>query len=166
MSRSRPALTVLLLTASLMPVAIPATARAARPAPSFCARPEVTLFSCPVGLKSVSVCAHGDQAVYRYGKVPRIELEGNRLSFAETAFSGGGETQIIFENNGYRYIIYDSLVRTGFGANGLHRPKATTGLMVQKSGRIVSNARCIGSADSGISPAASKALPVGTYVPH
>ena len=164
--RNKIIITALLLTASLMPVASPATSRALRPAPSFCARPEVTLFSCPVGVKTVSVCAHGGQAVYRYGKVPRIEIEGHRLKFAETAFSGGGESQIVFENNGYRYIVYDSTVRTSFGADGKHDPKFMTGLIVQKAGRTISNASCVGTGDSGMSPNASKSMPAGTYVPH
>ena len=163
---SRYVLAGMILAATVAPGASSGAVRVPKAASSLCLRTEQTLFSCPIGIKTVSVCGQGDHAVYRFGKPPRVELEGRRLSFAEHAFSGGGESQIVFENKGYRYVIYDRLVRTAFGADGRHSPEATMGLIVRKAGRTISTTSCVGMAGTGISPAAAKAIPPGAFVSH
>ena len=50
--------------------------------------------------------------------------------------------QIYFQSNGYRYIVYDRTLRRGFGADGHNDPQSSSGLVVQKGGRIVSSTRC------------------------
>lgn len=132
-------------------------------APSLCARGETSLFSCPIGGKLVSVCGRaGGGATYRYGRPGRVEMRATDLRFAQRGYSGGGEQQIWFANSGYRYVIYDRVVRTAFGADGKHDPQASAGLMVQHGGRTVSNRGCGG----GIASRAAGAMPRGDFVEH
>ncbi len=155
-----------LLTIVVVPFTGHMAAGAPRPTGSLCLRGEEPLFSCPVRERIASVCGRGGEAVYRFGHPSRIELQARGLTNAERAFSGAGETQIAFENNGSRYVIYDRLVRTSFGAAGHHDPQATAGVIVRKGGKLVSNATCDGSGGAGISPTASKYMSGGAFVPR
>ena len=83
-----------------------------------CASDEQELFSCTAGKKRIAVCgvtnAQGQKtAQYRFGSPGKAEivLDGGR--FANTAYSGGGESQIQFANGGVRYIVYSRTIRTG-----------------------------------------------------
>ena len=90
-------------------------------------------------------------------------LEAYGLNYAKVQFSGGGETQIQFEIKRYRYIIYDSLVRTGFGPDGHNDSKITTGLLVLKSNRTIANLLCNGTI---MSSRVSSYLPETEVVRH
>ena len=114
-----------------------------RPAKSLCRAREPVLFTCDVGNKTVSICG-GEQggAAYRYGRPNRVELEIKDLHLAYKGWSGGGETQVYADTPTYRYIVYDRMVRTGFGSDGHNDPKETVGLLVQNGGRTVSSRQC------------------------
>lgn len=135
-------------------------------AASLCTSGEEVLFACPIKTKIASICGQAGHAVYRFGKASHIDLEGHGLSLAQRGFSGGGETQISFLSNGYRYIAYDSTVRTAFGADERHDAEFTAGVIVQKDGKTVSNAKCGGSAEVSIRSSASKYMPPGQFIPH
>jgi len=126
-------------------VAVLATYPSAAPAKSklagsLCRVPEAVLFTCAVGAKTVSICGQEQGgAVYRFGRKGRVEIEAADLYFAQHAFWGGGETQVYADTPTHRYIVYDRVVRTGFGADGHHDPKETSGLIVQSGGRTVSS---------------------------
>lgn len=136
---------------------------APRPA-SLCLPGETALFQCPIGGQHVAVCARDAVATYRYGLPGRIELSSRRLRFARQGFSGGGEAQITATNGAYRYTVFDRLVRTGFGPDGLNHPGEDAGLIVRHGDRIVSTRQCRTSAL--IAPLAERLLPAGAFVPH
>lgn len=147
---------------------------------SLCRAPETPLFSCRISTKVVSICgrprseqAQGertpgeqaqDRAVYRFGRPGRIELEATGLHYAEQGFAGGGETQVYADTATHRYIVFEEVVRTAFGADGRHDPQADSGLFVQRGGKIVSSRTCTEAMT--FSPLAEKLIPPGDYVPH
>lgn len=161
-----------LRTAALASAGLIVTQSAARPvapAPSLCAAAERSVFSCPVGGRIVSVCGprgggSGD-LTYRYGRPGRVELaQRGGLAYASRGYSGGGEAQISFARGGYRYVVYDRTVRTGF-EDGRNDPAFTQGLLVLRGGRVALNRRC--SADSGgMDGRATARLPRGAFVEH
>ena len=102
--------------------------------PSMRGAGETVLFSCVVGHKVVSVCGAGGKATYYYGSSVKVEISARALSFAERAYSGGGETQICFRNGEYIYIVYDKTVRTSFSSEGHNDPDSSSGLVVEKGG--------------------------------
>lgn len=144
--------------AALTPGAVSGTA----PLQSLCTRGETRLFSCLVGGKLVSICARPDGAIYRYGRPGRVEMRSGDLRFARRGYSGGGEQQIWFASGDYRYVIYDRLVRTSFGADGRHDPQASAGLLIQRAGRTVSDRQCRGGMAAGV----DKVVPRGSFVEH
>ena len=166
--------------AAAVPSAADWTAGGPQMSGSLCRVPETPLFSCKVGTRVVSICAppqseqaQGERtpgeparsgAVYRFGRPGHIELELTGLHYAEQGFAGGGETQIHADTPTHRYIVYDSIVRTGFGPDGLHYPQAASGLVVQSGGKVVSNRACTEART--FSPLAEKLIPPGDYVPH
>ena len=143
---------------------------AAEPVPptkvgSFCTADEVSIFSCSLGPKRVSVCGRGNQAVYRYGAPGKVELAVRNLSLAKRGFSGGGETQITATNNNYSYIVYDRTERTSFGASGGNDPQSGSGLLVRHAGRTLSSKLC--DDDAPIPSRASAYIPTkGEFVTH
>lgn len=138
--------------------------KAVRPAKGLCAPQETAVFVCPVGRKLVSVCGQGDKATYRYGSPGKVELSSQALTTAERSFSGGGETQIYFNNGQFTYLIYDKTVRTSFSADGRNDPDFTSGLVVLKGGHAVSIRKC--GTDASISAAASHIIPAGGFIEH
>ena len=150
--------------ASVVSVLAWSAATAAPAQPSLCGGAETTLFSCPVGQKIVSVCSAGGKATYRYGTLGKVELSSQALSFAETAFSGGGETQISFRNGAYSYIVYDKTTRTSFSSDGHNDPDFTSGLVVQENGKTVLAEEC--GADATISADAGHVIHAGAFVAH
>ena len=135
----------------------------ARNAPSLCSRGEKRLFSCGIGRKLVSVCSRSDgTATYRFGRPGHVQMRAGNLRFAQRAYSGGGEQQIWFENNGYRYVVYERLVRTAFGQDGRHDPQASAGLLVQQGGKTLSDRQCRGVIASG----AASLIPRDVFVEH
>lgn len=121
-------------------------AQARTPAASLCRAGEPQTFSCPVGRKLVSICGEGAGAVYRFGRPGRVELEAKNPTTAQIGYSGGGETQAAFANQGYTYVVYDRTVRTRFTPDGRHDPAFTQGLLVVKNGRVLADRRCGGDA--------------------
>lgn len=133
---------------------------------TLCSRGDVTLFACPIGTKLVSVCGRGNRAVYRFGKPRRLELQLNGVSLAKTAHSGGGEAQLTAVNKNHRYVIYDKIVRTSFEPNEGNNSRSSTGLLVQRAGRTISDRECGGSVDATISPLASRYTSSGEVTQH
>lgn len=140
----------------------PASGGPARRPTSLCMAGEQPLFACPIGRKLVSVCSSGRGATYRFGTPAKVELLSTALSYARTWYSGGGEAQISFSNNGVRYIVYDRAVRTSF--DGHNDTQFSAGVLIQKDGRTISNARCLG--EEAIGAGAESVLPKGTFVYH
>jgi hypothetical protein len=160
---------VVALAGTAGPIAAPVGAGAPPARPTLCTAAERPVFSCPIGAKTVSVCAPRRGAAilaYRFGRPGRIELaHRGGLTLAERGYSGGGETQLSFARNGYRYVVYDRTVRTGLAADGRNEPAFDQGLVVVRGGRVVSHRRC--SAESGgMDGRAVARLPRGTFVEH
>ena len=107
------------------------------------------------------------RAEYRFGRPGQIKLQGRDLHIGEQNYSGGGEDQIYCQSNGYRYIVYDRTLRTGFGADGRNDPQSSSGLVVQKGGRTVSSTRCGGEGDQPVKTReGERFVPRGGFVDH
>lgn len=137
---------------SLAPAGSPAAA--AQPArASLCRGGENVLFQCRIGGALAAVCggrANGrSYAQYRHGAPGRLDLVypadpgagPGSMSYASAPYSGGGEAQIRFVNQGSEYVIYGAVIRTGFGRGG-NRPVSEDGILVRSGGRTVANLRC------------------------
>lgn len=169
--------TLKLATAALLAAlaAIPAPAWA-KPPTSLCRAPEPVLFTCHVGTKLVSICGQEQGgAAYRYGQPGRLELEITDLHRGHKYESGGGETQVYANTPTHRYVVYDRIVRTGFGADGLHYPREDDGLLVQSKERTVWRRQCAlpRTYDPHMIPEGrfdqqliEKLIPEGEYVDH
>ncbi|WP_419809096.1 hypothetical protein [Sphingomonas sp.] len=144
-------------TASSAPAAITNSRR------NLCIAGEQPLFACPIGRKLVSVCGDGRGATYRFGVPGRVELSSNRLTTAHAMYSGGGERQVSFANNGFSYIVFDRAVRQMSGGE-LGGTGFSAGLLVRRGERTVSEARCLG--DATMSSDVEKLLPAGPLVYH
>ena len=114
--------------------------------PVACASDEQELFSCTAGAKRIAVCgvinAQGQKtAQYRFGSAEKAEivLDGGR--FANTPYSGGGESQIQFANGGVRYIVYSRTIRTGFDEEG-NKPEFTDGVWVVRGDENLADRQC------------------------
>lgn len=167
----------LVLTATLIaalaaahPGAAPAQLRLAG---SLCRALEPVLFTCDVGTKTVSICGRErGGAAYRFGRPGRVEIEATNLHLADRGWSGGGETQVYADTPTHRYMVYNQMVRTAFGLDGLHDSKITSGLLVLRGGRTVWSRECglskifdpfAGRFDQRL---VEKLLPEGKYVDH
>ncbi len=139
-------------------------APAAAAEPSMCAAGQTPLFTCAVGHKIVSICGVGGRATYYYGVPGKVEMSSQALSFAERAYSGGGETQISFRNGAYSYVVYDKTVRTSFSSDAHNDPDFSSGLVVEKGGKVLSAKTC--ASDATISAEAGKVIPAGSFVEH
>ena len=106
------------------------------------------------------------KAIYRFGRPGHVELQSRDLHIAEQDYSGGGEDQVWFQANGYRYIVYSRTVRTNFGPSGQHDPQTTSGLVVQKDGHAVLSAKCGGEGDQPIVAKTYGVVPAGPFTPH
>lgn len=110
---------------------------------NLCTAQEQVLFQCMAKNKAIAVCAsHGfsvdsGYVQYRYGTPKKIELQypaalvppKGYFWFSSTPYSGGGEARLRFINSGVQYEVFDRTIRTGFGADGLHYPESTAGVM-------------------------------------
>jgi hypothetical protein len=170
MKRATPA--VLLLAALAGTHLGAASARPTRPkAPmSLCRVPERALFTCKISSKVVSICGQprGEHAqggaVYRFGRPGRIDLEVANLHHAEHGTSGGGDAEVYADTPTHRYVVYDTIVRTGFGPSGHFDPQEVFGLLVQSGGKTVSNRTCTEPVD--LDPLVGTLMPKGDYVDH
>jgi hypothetical protein len=133
-------------------------------AASLCDPQETVLASCAIGQRRVSICARGAKAVYRYGRPGRVELTTSDLHWASTGYSGGGELQVTARNAGHSYTLFDRIVRTGFGADGLNHPKADSGLLVRRGEKILSARACTPA--EPIAAEIRELLPDGEFVEH
>lgn len=143
-----------------------AAAAGGQAAASLCLAREEPVFACSIGKKIAAVCGRDRAAIYRFGVPGHVELEATGLALADRGFSGGGETQIVFANHGYRYVVYDSTVRTSIAADGRHDADSRSGLLVQHEGKTVVNSVCRGTTSTGIKAAAAKFIPSGPFVEH
>jgi hypothetical protein len=134
---------------------------------SLCDVGETVLFSCPLRGRLVSVCGQAPaRSIYRFGRPGRIELQSRDLRHASRMFSGGGESQIHFERDGYRYILFDRTVRASFASEGRNEPQVSSGLLVQHAGRLRTSTPCGGSGEAAVSSALAAYMPEGVYIPH
>ncbi|WP_215228630.1 hypothetical protein [Erythrobacter sp. 3-20A1M] len=113
-----------------------------------CAQDEQELFSCTAGTKKIAVCgvnnAQGRKtAQYRFGTAKKVELVLDGGRFANTAYSGGGESQIQFANGDVRYIVYSRTIRTGFDEDG-NKPEFTDGVWVVRGDENLADRQCTG----------------------
>ena len=153
----------------VMVLASGSTAQSAARSPgSLCTSGEKELFSCPIHSKILSICGMPDgKAAYRFGRPGHVELQSRDLRLAEQGYSGGGEDQVSFQTNGYRYVIYARTVRTDFGDSGQNAPQSTSGLFVQKNGRTLSSVGCGGEGDQPIYTLyARHYIMMGQFVSH
>ena len=149
-----------------------ASARPARSkAPtSLCRMPETTFFTCKISTKVVSICGQprGEHAqggaVYRFGRPGHIEPEVTDLHHAEQGYSGGGDAEVYADTSTHRYVVYDTIVRTGFGPSGRFDPQEVFGLLVQGGARTLSNRTCTEPTD--LNPLVGTLMPRGDYVDH
>lgn len=131
---------------------------------SLCEPRETVLAHCAIGTRQVSICARGATATYRYGRPGRVELTASDLHWASTGYSGGGELQITARNADHSYTLFDRIVRTGFGADGLNYPKEDSGLVVRRGKKTLSARSC-----TPVQPIAAEVrqlLPEGELVDH
>lgn len=104
------------------------------------------------------------QAIYRFGRPGRVELEVTDLHLAHRGFSGGGEEQVLADTLIHRYIVYTEISRTAFGPDGHHDPQAESGLFVQRGGQTISSQRC--AEPTTFKQVVWTLSPAGEYVPH
>lgn len=107
-----------------------------------CAADEMPIFTCKFADgKRVAVCGAGEwHGRYRYGgSTSELELEGGK--YAHAMYSGGGESQIAFDNGDTRYIIFSRMVRTGFGEEG-NKPAISDGIVIERAGKFQSIRIC------------------------
>ncbi|UYV15291.1 hypothetical protein [Porphyrobacter sp. ULC335] len=107
-----------------------------------CAADEMPIFTCKFADgKRVAVCGAGEwHGRYRYGgSTSELELEGGK--YAHAMYSGGGESQIAFDNGDTRYVIFSRMVRTGFGEEG-NNPAISDGIVIERAGKFQSIRIC------------------------
>jgi hypothetical protein len=111
---------------------------------SFAATPEglpTKVFACSIGDKKVSVITVGGRLIYRYGTASKDELSivgvpgAGNIHWLEGRFAGM-EYQLRFTNGEYSYIIYATEGNANSGA------EATSGLIVARGTKIISNRSC------------------------
>ena len=124
---------------------------------TMCSAHEEIYFSCPVGKKIISVCASGNispesgYVQYRFGRPGSPELEFPTKSyppkdrFSISDFHGGNTNSVHlkFKTGGYTYVVFQS---------------ATSGVYVEKNGRVVRNLVCDGGQYRQISPRAKRGI--------
>ena len=106
---------------------------------------------------------------YRFGTPSRLELQfpdmlrpaKDHFWFSSTAYSGGGAAHIRFANAGYEYVLFDSVVRTGFGKREGNNPKFDAGLLILHQKKTVSLRHCTN--DASIQAVAHDQIPPEEY---
>jgi hypothetical protein len=127
---------------------------------TLCRAGELFIFACSLGREMVAVCGGRSPsgrgyAQYRHGVPGNLDLVypgaldagPGSLSSAFRGYSGGGESQIRFVNDGVEYVVYSRMTRTGFGPDGNNNNDFEGGLFVRRGTRMISNRRCVASAD-------------------
>ncbi|HEY0115027.1 MAG TPA: hypothetical protein VGB54_04840, partial [Allosphingosinicella sp.] len=144
---------------------------------SLCAPGETPLFQCRIGSRRAAVCggrsASGQAyAQYRYGRPGALELAypattnggtGNMVR-AIIPYSGGGEAQFHFTNEGHQYVVYSRMVRTRFDGRN-NAPRFSAGIMVRRDGRTLADRACSDGQDANVDlGAAEPFIPEGEPV--
>lgn len=154
----------------------PAAAAVAAARSKLCRPGETVIFACAIGQKLAAVCggtsaSGATYAQYRYGLPGKLELTypgdgaSGGLSHAETAYSGGGESQVLFTNGGFQYVVYSRMVRTNFKANQPNNPAFEAGVEVIKGDKLVGNRKCANPENVDVdTEAAGKFMPEGDFV--
>lgn len=121
-----------------------------------CKANEELIFGCEVKDKLVSVCSSKNltkttgYVQYRFGTPDNIELvypkteispEG-RFFLSSTGYAGGGANMIRFNNDGYEYLIFDSMVRTHFVPDEPNYPEFKAGIVTRYQGKTTSSRLC------------------------
>ena len=150
------------MLATLLAAALLASPRTAAPR-SLCGRDEPVTYTCPVRSRVLSVCGRGGQAVYRFGRPGRVEVEAGRPTFAERGFAGGGETQVAFHAGDVSYTVHQSTVRTRFGPDGRHDPKFSDGVLVRRGALKLADIGCTGPTEGDLTDG-GRGAPAGTFV--
>ncbi len=108
-----------------------------------CAAGETPIFTCTFADgKRIAVCGtQPGNAEYRFGGEgqPELVLSGGRNAYA--MYSGGGESQLAFDNGDTRYIVFSRMVRTGFGEEG-NLPAISDGVVVERAGKFAAIRIC------------------------
>ena len=157
------ALALLLLPASAV------RAKPAAPGPSgpegLCLAGEAVFFACSTTKGLAYVCGTkspaGQGLQYRFGQPGKVSLSypahatppAGVFHFSSTAYSGGGEAHLVFDNDGFRYVLFDRTTAGDRDAKGHRAHDFSTGVLVKKDGRIVSKLICKGADDTLRAPA-------------
>jgi len=133
------------LASAATPILPTVAEMAAPPAPGGigCSPKEAPIFACNLtNGKRVAVCSGGGRsAQYRYGSTIR-ELAIDGGEFGYQMYSGGGEGQIVFVNQGYRYVVFSRVVRTNFAPGEPNYPAVTDGVIVLRGDKFVGMQLC------------------------
>lgn len=143
--------------------------------PSLCKATETEIFNCQLKGKTLSLCGAGDLSKqpgtmqYRFGTSQKIELEypdapappSGHFWSSTAMYSGGGEARIHFQHAAFDYILFESTIRTAFGADGRHDPEFDAGLIIKAQGKIISLRRC--SNDASILQSSIEAIPAEEF---
>ena len=121
----------------------------------------MTLFTCAIGAKSVSVTAGGGRLIYRYGTIDKNEMSivGNPAAgniFQMTQRYAGMEYQLRFKTGEFNYIVYSAEGNERVGAS------ATSGLVVMRGTKRISDKSCSRFAPLAMPEAALKGVPDDT----
>jgi hypothetical protein len=156
--------------AGLAPTVAPGRTTAADDgAPTLCTAGETVIFSCTAGPRTISLCGAADSArgaQYRAARGTTRELtyplgEGSgTMRRASTGYSGGGEAQVQFDNDGFTYVVYSRVVRTRFDGKG-NEPAFSAGVAVIKNGKTVGERICTAPSDAVLNAAAA-----ASYMPE
>ncbi len=147
-----------LLAGSLIALCLAGVSRAE----GLCLAGEEPVFACTTAKAMAYVCASKPFVAstatmqYRFGRPGRIAFAypvapapaAGHFVFSNTAYGGGGEAHLRFSNGGYDYLLYDRVVAEDPDAAGRRKHDVSTGVLVSKSGRVVSNSACIKPQDS------------------
>ncbi|HRN60930.1 MAG TPA: hypothetical protein PLF73_00515 [Luteimonas sp.] len=112
-----------------------------------CAAGEQRLFQCVSGERTMSLCADRARDVVRYrvaapGQSFEHVLSTDQVRLGVTAYAGGGEARIRFNDGATEYIAFDRSVRTGFDPDGDNDPEMSAGVVVNEAGGETTTLEC------------------------
>lgn len=127
-----------------------------------CKADEEIIFGCEIKDKLISICASKKfskttgYTQYRFGTSEKIEFsypaskkppEGI-FFLGSTGYSGGGANIVRFNNSGYEYLIFDSMIRTNFAPGEPNDPEFKAGIVTRHNGKVTSTRFCADNAAS------------------
>jgi hypothetical protein len=117
-----------------------------------CSKNEIALFQCNANNKIISICGvrepspHGRYHLTKGGSLDFVYPVKNGklppIKWARMGYSGGGEIQYSFFNEGYQYIVYSKIIRKGFDSKRRPLHDFIAGVHVRKDGITKSQLRC------------------------